>query len=192
MSNLEQVHAWLTEAQSQMLRFTRLHISPLEDAEDVVQEALVSALTCGENFLGQSEFRTYLFAILKNKIADALRQRYRQKAVVFNMEEDDEFDSVWFDEQGHWRKEQSFTKWSDPDQALQNKQFFQILDICLEQLPSAIAAVFTMRELLQFSAEEVCENFQISRENYWKIMSRARKQIQFCLNQKWFTTGSNA
>jgi RNA polymerase sigma-70 factor (ECF subfamily) len=186
MSDIEQIHAWLTEAQAQMLRFTQLHISPREDAEDVVQETLVSALTCGESFLGKADFRTYLFAILKNKIADMLRKKYRHKAVLLAVEDEDEFDNLWFDESGHWRSEEAFAKWPHPEQALQSKQFFKILDICLEQLPSNIAAVFTMHEMLQFTADEVCENFQISRVNYWKIMSRARKQIQYCLNQKWF------
>jgi len=173
-----------------MLRFTQLHISPHEDAEDVVQETLVAALTCGENFLGKAEFKTYLFAILKNKIADALRHKYKHKSLMIALDDQDELDNLWFDEQGHWQKEQAFATWSHPDQALQSKQFFEVLDICLERLPSSIASIFTMRELLDFSSHEVCQNFQLSQENYWKTMSRARKQIQYCLNQKWFSTGA--
>ena len=42
-----------------------------------MQEALVSALQYSGSFSGRSAFKTWVFAILKNKIVDLIRQKQR-------------------------------------------------------------------------------------------------------------------
>src|SRR3546814_20196815 len=51
-----------------------------EEAEDAVQEALVGALKNAGSFRGEAALRTWVFAILRNKLADIQRQRQRQRA----------------------------------------------------------------------------------------------------------------
>ncbi len=46
-----------------------------EDAEDLVQEMWVSALTSASHFEGRSSARTWLHAILRRRIADNFRRR---------------------------------------------------------------------------------------------------------------------
>ena len=46
-------------------------------AEDLVQEAFLSAFNNLANFKHQAAFKTWVFAILKNKIIDYLRQKGR-------------------------------------------------------------------------------------------------------------------
>lgn len=61
-----------------------------------------------------------------------------------------------------------------------------MVDICVNQLPAKPARVFSMKELLECDADEICDTLGLSKTDYWQCMSRARKQIQLCLNEKWF------
>jgi RNA polymerase sigma-70 factor (ECF subfamily) len=56
---------FLMDLRQQMLKFTVLQLSSFQQAEDVVQEALVSALQHLDSFSGRAAFKTWVFAILK-------------------------------------------------------------------------------------------------------------------------------
>ena len=60
-----------------MIKFARLQLRDAAMAEDVVQEALVAALANGQDFAGRSALKTWVFAILRNKIVDHIRQQSR-------------------------------------------------------------------------------------------------------------------
>lgn len=67
----------LETIRGQMLKFATLQLKDPILAEDVVQEAFVSALKNIESFKRQSALKTWIFAILKNKIIDYLRVNHR-------------------------------------------------------------------------------------------------------------------
>jgi len=60
-----------------MLRFAQLQLRDPHAAEDVVQEAIEAALVNAESFAHRSSLKTWVFAILKNKIVDHIRHRER-------------------------------------------------------------------------------------------------------------------
>ena len=64
--------------------------------------------------------------------------------------------------------------WGDPDKTLQQVQFFQVLDACLERLPPAL------------SSQEVCKELSLTPTNLYVQLCRARLRLQECLNIKWF------
>jgi RNA polymerase sigma-70 factor (ECF subfamily) len=43
-----------------------------------------------------------------------------------------------------------------------------------------------MKEFLDCEPEEICATLGLTKSDYWQCLSRARKQIQICLNQSWF------
>ncbi len=65
----------LEQIRAQMLRFAELQLHHTDLAEDLVQEAFLSAFKNLANFKHQAAFKTWVFAILKNKIIDYLRQK---------------------------------------------------------------------------------------------------------------------
>ena len=71
-------------------------------------------------------------------------------------------------------------------------QFFAVLEACVSKLPPKPARVFSMKELLDCDADEICATLAITRADYWQCMSRARKQLQLCLGQNWFASPSPA
>ncbi len=68
---------FLGELRRQMLKFATLQLNNPDLAEDAVQEALIGAIKNASSFARKAAFKTWVFAILKNKIADTLRQRHR-------------------------------------------------------------------------------------------------------------------
>lgn len=171
-----------------MLRFAQLHIQPREDAEDAVQEALAAALTSRPASGEVADPRNYLFGILKHKITDRLRQRYRREQPVSELVSSD-LDEALFDAKGHWHPGVEPSLWQSPEGAMQNDQFFAVVDACVHKLPAKPARVFSMKELLECEADEICATLGLSKADYWQCMSRARKQLQVCLSQNWFEGG---
>lgn len=173
-----------------MLRFARLHLSVAEDAEDAVQDVLLAAISSEAPQLFTPDPRPYLFGILKHKIMDKLRVKYRQES-NYGDASPEELDRLLFNSRDHWIRDAAPQRWHTPADVLENDHFFQVVDACVERLPAKSARVFSMKELLECEADEICDTLSISKNDYWQCMSRARKQLQICLSQKWFEGGQS-
>ncbi|MCP5325884.1 MAG: sigma-70 family RNA polymerase sigma factor [Oceanospirillaceae bacterium] len=178
------ISQWVNQWQNAMLRFARLHLSSVEDAEDAVQETFAALLQNDLSTINSADPRPYLFGILRNKVMDKLRQRYRNPVADDVNEED--LDALLFDAQDHWAPGMAPASWQTPDAHAEGGQFFAVLDICVNNLPPKPARVFSMKEFLECDAAEICATLNISQSDYWQNLSRARKQIHLCLNQRWF------
>lgn len=176
---------WARQWRGPMLRFAQLHLQPREDAEDAVQEALTALLLAAPVNLTSHDPKRYLFGILKHKITDQLRRKYRPE-VGYSEAFADDLDQTLFNERGHWVDGVAPTPWACPQTQLQSQQFFAVVDICVHKLPPKPARVFSMKELLECEPAEICATLGLSQTDYWQCMSRARKQIQLCLDQNWF------
>lgn len=179
---------WAREWRAPMLRFAQLHIQPREDAEDAVQDALAAMLSVSPDTLAENDPKRYLFGILKHKITDRLRRKYRAEVSCEDTFGDD-LDAVLFDDRDHWADGMAPAQWHTPADQLQTGQFFAVVDICVHKLPAKAARVFSMKAFLECEAEEICATLSLSKTDYWQCMSRARKQIQLCLTQNWFEGG---
>ena len=181
--------AELMESRKLLLHFTRLQLPDYPDlAEDLVQETLLSAYSAGDSFQGRALVNSWLFAILKNKIIDALRQIGKQRKVFTTLDDellDETFESHFFPN-GHWTPEGQPQHWNTPEKSLNNNEFQKILQSCLYNLPENTARVFTLKEILGFSSNEIQQMCGISTANYHTIMHRARESLRQCLQIKWF------
>ena len=189
-SPLDDAH-FIKTLRAQMLSFAHLQLSDETLAEDVVQEALMGALNNVGSFRRQAALKTWVFAILKNKLADVLRQRKRASdadRLLKSHESAENFDML-FDDRGHWLKEQRPTAWSHPVESLKNEQFWRVFDTCLSELPAPQARIFMMREFLELNSEEICDAATISMSNLHVILYRARIRLRECLDIRWFNAG---
>jgi RNA polymerase sigma-70 factor (TIGR02943 family) len=122
---------FLEDLRLQMLKYASLQLQDPQLAEDAVQEALVGALQNAGAFGGRAALKTWVFAILKNKIADALRQRQRLIAAsnLLHADEDAEEDvATLFDRNGHWRRAETPSNWSDPEESFRDRQFWAVFE----------------------------------------------------------------
>lgn len=187
-SQLLRDEKFLAKLRHDMLRFTEVQLRDRVTAEDLVQEALAAAMSGRERFSGRSALKTWVFAILKNKVADHLRQRQRIVDVAsLARETDDEADfDVLFNRKGFWMPEEHPNRWGDPESAFAQQQFWAIFEICLTQLPENTARVFMMREFIGFDTPEICQELGISTSNCHVILHRARMGLRLCLEKRWF------
>ena len=186
--------ASITAIRRDMLRFARMQLRDSGAAEDMVQEALMAAVTSAKSFAGRSAFKTWMFAILRNKIVDHIRASAREitgSALVGRAGGDggegelEDFD-VLFKQGGHWNPDDRPATWSDPEAAFEQDAFWQVFDLCMNKLPEHIARVYTMRELLELETAEICAELGITPNNCFVILHRARLGLRECLENRWF------
>jgi RNA polymerase sigma-70 factor (ECF subfamily) len=182
---------FLQGLRKQMLRFANSQLSDASLAEDVVQEALIGALKNVRSFGGRAALKTWVFAILKNKIADALRQKKRLTEAndLLRRDEEDADLGELFDQNGVWRRDERPTAWGNPEVAAREKDFWQVFEACLEHLPGQQARVFMSREFVGMDSEEICAVVGISSSNLHVMLYRARLRLRACLENNWFLEG---
>ena len=172
-----------------LLRVAQLQLRDPDLAEDAVQDTLLAALSAQDSFTGKSSVKTWLTGILKHKIVDAIRKKQREPTVAaafgdIESEMDIEDFDAMFNERGGWDPKPA--EWGNPQDALNQRQFLDVMDICLEKLPPNTARVFVMREVMELETDEICKELTISANNLWVILYRARMALRLCLEQNWF------
>ncbi len=151
-----------------------------------MQDTLVAALAAQASFTGKSSVKTWLTGILKHKIVDAIRRKQREPVAASTLDDEadiEDFDAM-FNERGSWREKP--TEWASPDDALSQRQFFEIMEACMEKLPPNTARVFLMREVMELETDEICKELSITANNLWVILYRARMSLRECLQLNWF------
>lgn len=182
----------LVSIRRDMLRFAELQLRDVHAAEDVVQEAIESALRHASTFSGQATLKTWVFAILKNKIIDHVRQRDRTIAISSLIEDGADWEQKLhelFNQRGFWKAETRPVAWPGPEESLASRQFWTVFEICLTRLPDQTARVFMMREFLGFEASEICDRVGLTTSNCHVIMHRARMRLRQCLEVGWGRPG---
>ncbi|MEJ7688666.1 MAG: sigma-70 family RNA polymerase sigma factor [Variovorax sp.] len=177
-----------------MLRFANLQLGNKEAAEDMVQEAMESALRNLHGFSCRSSAKTWVFAILKNKIIDHLRQSRRTINFSSLTNGDDENGEVnlesLFNNRGGWRDGPRPVAWPSPDDAVQSKQFWIVFETCLDLLAPKAGKIFMMREFLGFESEEICSQLNLTTSNLYVILHRSRLKLRGCLETGWVRLGA--
>ena len=183
---------FLSEIRHDMIKFANLQLRDDALAEDVVQDALMGAMANAEGFSGRSALKTWVFAILRNKIIDQIRVKGRTTNVsALSSDEaslDEAFESL-FKSNAHWTPQSRPKNWGDPEESLRQQRFWDVFDACLKHLPENTARAFMMREFLEFETAEVCLELAITTSNCNVILHRARNGLRRCLEGNWFAAG---
>ena len=167
----------------QLMRFARSQLRNDAWAEDAVSDTLLAALEKPQGFGGQSQLKTWLVGVLKHKVVDQLR-RHSREATILTLDDGEDLDESLFDATGHWRHAPQ--DWGNPEASFGQRQFFEVLEACCDQLPSTQGRVFMMREWLELETDEICKELQITSTNLWVLLHRARLRLRECLQIRWF------
>ena len=179
---LDNGHDWLLAHGDFLYRFALARLKNPELAEDAVQETLLAAMQ-GAKFSGKSNERTWLTGILKHKIIDSFRRQQREAPLP---EDDDLGDAEiddFFDAQGRWIDRPG--EWELPADALEQKQFLQTLQACIDRLTDSLAQIFMLREVHEEETTEICNQLGITASNAWVMLHRARLSLRQCLELNW-------
>lgn len=189
--------AQVAAAQPMLLKYATMQLRNATWAQDVVSDVVLAALEKPQAFSGKSSVRTWLVGILKFKIIDQFRHNKRQSTVgdggQYGDDDDEPFEQLeklLFDETGHSTEPPAI--WTNvsatPHASLQEKQFFAVLEACVQELPAVQGRVFMMREWLELSTDEICKELGVTTSNLWVLLHRARARLQVCLNMRWFSS----
>jgi RNA polymerase sigma-70 factor, ECF subfamily len=175
-----------------MLRVALLYVSSASVAEEVVQETWLAVLTGIGRFEGRSSLRTWLFRILTNRAQS--RAASEGRSVPFSALSDEELRSPelsvepdhfhgsgerWAD---HWTS--SPTRWTElPEESLLLSETIALVERAATSLPPAQQAVVTLRDVVGWDADEVCELLGITMTNQRVLLHRARAKIRKALEQ---------
>jgi len=183
--------SWVTLFGDYLFSYALLKVGKRETAEDLVQEAFISALKAKDTFKGNSSEKTWLTAILNNKIID----HYRKKDVLkdstsYLTETEDEFSKHYFGKSdGHWLVTASPQLWAESaDSAVNKAEFAGVIQKCIQKMPSRLIPVFIAKFLDDEDSDTICKVHNISSSNYWVIIHRAKLLIRRCLEENWFQT----
>jgi RNA polymerase sigma-70 factor (ECF subfamily) len=185
----------LISLRADMFRFAQLQLRNSESAEDLVQESIEAALRHSSSFAGQSTLKTWVFAILRNRIIDHRRTAKRTVPMSGLVEDGDDWQErleTLFNEKGGWRDTTRPAAWPNPEESMQTRQFWGVFEACLEHLPPNTGRVFMMREFLGFESDEICSQLAISTSNSHVILHRARMKLRGCMESGWGRPGSGA
>ena len=151
-------------------------------AEEVVQETFLAALRARDRFTGASSERTWLVAILKNKVVDLFRRAGRERPVQ-EIAADDEVTGALFE---HRYRRTSPRVWPrDVDATVADREFREALARCLDRLPDRMGLAFRLREADGLGTDEICKILEISTTNLATLLYRARARLRTCLDETW-------
>lgn len=180
MEPAKQITDWVNAYTGDLLRWALTKTSDQELARDLVQETFLAAVQSLDHFKGQSNPKTWLLSILNHKIAD----HYRKKTPV-RMPDDQAF-SQYFDSHGSWLDSARPHPWnSDEEHLLDNEEFNQVLQRCLDALPEGWSLSIKLKYLSEKKGEEICQELGLSTTNYWQIIHRAKLQLRECIENNW-------
>ena len=176
-------HNWVKNHADYLYMYTLIRINDEEQARDLVQETFLAALQRVDRFEGKSTERTWLTAILKNKIVDVYRKRSSGLAQI-DTDSEAQQPQEYFEEDGHWKEEhRPVTLGVDYNDPLHNKELNNVLQKCMQKLPALWLAVFTMKHIDDEATNTICTELKLSDANFWVIMHRAKLNLRACLQK---------
>ena len=177
---------WVDEHGDCLYRYAILRVRRPEIAEDLVQETFFTAVRTSGCFRGKSSERSWLCGIFKNKICDHFRTLGRETSFTDLEFLDDELSNK-FVSQGFWNHERGPLEWKpEAEVVMQRAEFWKTLRNCLSKLPERVADVFMLREIEELETEQICRDLNISPNNLWVMLHRARMALRECLEINWF------
>ncbi|MEC8010912.1 MAG: sigma-70 family RNA polymerase sigma factor [Pseudomonadota bacterium] len=184
----EHLQSYLNEIWPQMRLFAQRQLRQEALAEDLVQEALLSAIQNADKFKGQAAVKTWVFSILRRKIADHFRKSPRTPTdqTVNMTDESEESLDILFDERGRWHPHFQPVEWGNPEATRVQDEFWVTFDLCLNELPEQQCTTFMMREYIGLSTDEIVSELKISINAVNVTLHRARIRLQQCLSIRWF------
>lgn len=135
-----------------------------QDAEDVLQNTFLNALTHLSEFEGRSSLQTWLYRIAANEALMLIRRK-KPEIDLEASKSDDEADL----------KPVEFVDWSSlPEEELLSGEGRQFLDQAISKLPEPLRIVFILRDVEDLSIRETAEALDLTETNVKTRLLRAR------------------
>jgi RNA polymerase sigma-70 factor (ECF subfamily) len=180
--------AYLLDRYNSPLARLALHYVPSRAvADEVVQETWLAVIDGIDRFEQRSSLKTWLFRILVNvaRSHGVKENRSVPFATAAVFEEEPSVDPHRFRRgiraRGAWKRPPH--PWSEPEQQAVDAETLSTIHAAIDDLPPAQREVITMRDVLGWSAAEVCEALEVSDANQRVLLHRARSKVRGSLER---------
>jgi len=147
-----------------LVRFAQRRLHDPMLAEDVVHDVFEAVLAGRAAFGGRAALRSWLTAVLKHKIVDLVRRRPLHASL-----DADEADGADALAQACPRPR--------PDETAEQRERLRQALARIEAMPPSLREVMRLRVLEERDTAEVCARLDISEENLFVRLHRARRQL---------------
>lgn len=160
--------------QPRMLRTSLRMLRNMDDAEDAVQQAFVSAWQNLDKFRGDASFSTWITRITLNEALTALRRRKRQ-FVELTEASADQVESV---------NPLHVSGSEDPEQSVLRREREQLLHGSLQSVKPGYRQAMKLRLLEDLSLEEIAQRLRLPVNTVKIHLYRGRQAMKTFLQQK--------
>jgi RNA polymerase sigma factor (sigma-70 family) len=158
-------------------RFRRIalaHLGNAADAEDAVQDALLSALTHVDQFRGQAKMSTWLTSIVINSARMKLRQRSSWQNLPLDQTNGQDFTL---------EETLSDTR-PGPEEAYRNQEIAETLARATSRLSPTLLRTFQLRDVYGLNIRETAHLMGVPSGTVKARLARARKKLKEAINKR--------
>tara|TARA_R110001583_G_C5668831_1_gene410486 strand:- start:6126 stop:6626 length:501 start_codon:yes stop_codon:yes gene_type:complete len=149
-------------------------------ADEVVQDAWVSAIKALPKFEQRSSLKTWLLHIVSNGAKARIRKENRTESL------NDGWESVSadkFDYRGYRLDNVDAWELESPEALLANSQLQSIIELAYQQLPAMQRAVLIMYDVNGIDMKEMCNILDITASNARVLLHRTRTFLHYSIEQ---------
>ena len=160
-------------------------LGSFQDAEDALQESMISAWRGLDGFDGRASLRTWLYRIATNRCLDALRASRRRPPKQWDIPGIEPPEPTGFGDI-HWLEpypdalvDGAITASPGPEARYEQAESLSLAFVtALQVLPPRQLAVLILRDVLGFHADEVADMLSTTVESVKSALKRARSGMQ--------------
>jgi len=178
---------WINFYADYLLNYAYFRVRNRELAEDLIQETFISALKSQHTYNGTANEKTWLTAILKNKIIDYYRSSLsNQSKITDSINGNTNNDFFNTETSFHWFEKKQPQDWNNTEKSIESAEFNAALANCMQKMPEKLAVVYSLKYIDDEATETICKEVGITSSNYWVMIHRAKLQLRECLEKNWF------
>jgi RNA polymerase sigma-70 factor (ECF subfamily) len=170
-----------------LLRVAMAFVESQAAAEEIVQDTWLAVIAGLDAFEGRSSLRTWIGRILVNRAKTrGVRDRRSVPFSALSDDEDGPVEQERFAPSGFWCDPPvrvRFPPDDAPEALLLRKEARAHIERELEALPAAQRTVVTLRDLEDWSSEEVCNVLEVSETNQRVLLHRGRTRLRASLER---------
>jgi RNA polymerase sigma-70 factor (ECF subfamily) len=145
-----------------LVRFAQRKLRDPSLAEDAVHDVFEAVISGRAAFGGRAALRSWLTAVLKNKIVDGIRRNAHLESL------DDDADGAAL---------AVACPQPQPDEVAEQRELLGLALQRIEAMPAGLRDALRLRAIEGQSTQEVCATLGISEANLFVRMHRARRQL---------------
>lgn len=157
---------------NKMFRLALRLLQNTDDAKDALQDVYITLWSKREMLEQIKNLEGYAMQTIKNKCLDRLRSRknmYSEEDQILDIEE----------------------KNTNPHMHLENKQYIEVLNNLVDKLPPVQRMVFQLRDIEDYSYEEIQEIMKIEISTLRVNLFKARTKIRAQFKMHYHESGKN-